>query len=388
VLVALSAMRVGQPHFALVACIYALVGIAMRPERLEDFHNASDDAEAMLTKMNADDSKAGWTLGSVGKSCDEVCSSSGGRVCNAAKPNTLLNDILFRDALGKASKDDFTSCTFSGTFKGEGEPSVCLTDCDTSARCYFPKKWPAPLSDCSTVNPRKGHSRLCYCEKAGGPSFKKVGDGLSCGTETSMHEGVSPADCQRKCADDANCQAYVTYRWYSLLGKPKCAIYEKNDCSITASVDDATKGNYPTIVAYSKANAKADAEAKAKADAAAKAKADAAAKADAEAKAKAETPDRHGHNCGKPCRWWEKKGGACDWCGLHEGQEQHCCRKGFDDPGCDRGVNVHQWHHSCVTVSGGVVKTMSAEQPTGAGSTRPVSTLVSVVIASFILGFA
>jgi len=61
-------------------------------------------------------------------------------------------------------------------------------------------------------------------------------------------------------------------------------------------------------------------------------------------------PDRHGENCGAPCQQWLKKGGVCDWCGLHEGQAQHCCRVGYSDPGCDAAIGSHPHHHSCVTV--------------------------------------
>jgi len=103
------------------------------------------------------------------------------------------------------------------------------------------------------------------------------------------------------------------------------------------------------------------------------------------------SPDMHGENCGKPCRQWERKGGVCSWCGLHKGQEQHCCRIGYNDPGCENAVGSHQWFHSCVTVSGSVVKTSSAEEPIaeeplGSGSTRPLLTFVSIVFVSFILG--
>jgi len=65
-----------------------------------------------------------------------------------------------------------------------------------------------------------------------------------------------------------------------------------------------------------------------------------------------ERPNRHGKNCGKPCKQWEKRGVACDWCGLHEGKEQFCCRDGWDNPGCEKAVGSHKRFHSCVTVRG------------------------------------
>jgi len=61
--------------------------------------------------------------------------------------------------------------------------------------------------------------------------------------------------------------------------------------------------------------------------------------------------DRHGQNCGKPCEWWEKKGLSCDWCGEHDGKEQHCCRPGWKDPGCDAAVyKGSPQFHQCVTL--------------------------------------
>jgi len=67
-------------------------------------------------------------------------------------------------------------------------------------------------------------------------------------------------------------------------------------------------------------------------------------------------PDRHGQNCGPHCDWKGKfsgaKGGICDWCGLHEGKAQACCRIGWKDGECDDAIGSHQHHHSCVTLSG------------------------------------
>jgi len=108
----------------------------------------------------------------------------------------------------------------------------------------------------------------------------------------------------------------------------------------------------------------------------------------------AKPPDRRGQNCGPGCDWKGKsssaKGGICDWCGVHKGQKMACCRTGYSDPGCAGAEGEHQWFHSCVTLSGSVVKTSSAEEspeePSGSGGPSRPLTFVAVVIVSFILG--
>jgi len=61
------------------------------------------------------------------------------------------------------------------------------------------------------------------------------------------------------------------------------------------------------------------------------------------------TVDRNGDACLNYC---QDNGEHCDWCGIHEGYRQLCCRRGYsgNHPNCATAEysNPFQWRHQCV----------------------------------------